>query len=652
MCFSVFVFWSMHFKKLCKMSIRSPKGIKVLSPFSTKWVRAYASAVRRTLDEAYIKYFSSSFHDDSVRNLFQVYTELGEIYNGSLIKKDEGSLDISIHGLFGRLPWIKHETLKDFVRKSILHSLRKDFQDGIYEPPPVDRKPVTDGFTVTELDTYRVGPLSIRILESPKYVNPIYSVSFLDQRTARLVFELAHLLRLRSRFEGKYLHDFRDLIDWRRRCAEEHITLLCSDRPPKDVGWAACSHAAYSSVGLGKYYALLVDDRVNEFYLDAPHNKAYLDHEVWNRCLTNIRLNEKDVEHFVTHLRRETNQRLDYSIPSIKADLSCADFNIRASIDAFPLTRDGTAVDVRRYRRIPMTIIDLIANKTLNVGSAAFLLFCYVFRRTMSVIGEPSSGKTTLLNAIDMCAPSWWRKITIEDVVESIPQLQHGRHQVRIQVDPLEQGPSVRLKSVETTRLLHRNPTYVLLGEVQTAEHSRALFQALASGLRVIHTVHATSPEGLIRRFLIQHNVSKEDLKSLELLILIKNFMGFHGMWRKVTRISELVFEDEEQPIVSDIFRYDFESGELVPILEISSSNTVRRILEEYPLSKEEVILILNLYRNFLEDLSSRCERLAFSKVVKEFDLFNAGVSKRFRLFETKHMPTSEATVEYGGGKS
>ncbi|MBO3802510.1 MAG: type II/IV secretion system ATPase subunit [Candidatus Brockarchaeota archaeon] len=641
-CFSVLAFWNMHLD-LRRMAIRSASGTRVLSGFSAQWVRSYAYAARRAADGVYLKLFSGSFGDGQVRGLLETYARLGAIYDGSLVGSGGSPRDLAIRRILRRLPGTEKEAPEDVAKKNLLPPLRRALPDAACEPDSAEIEPEVGVPVWKELDAYKVGPLSIRILETPKSANPVYSASFLDQRTARLAFELAHLIRLRSRFEDKYVRDFRALIDWRTRCAESQIRLLCAERLPKEAEWAVCSHAAYSSVGLRKYYALLVDDRVNEFYLDAPQQKAYLDHEVWNRCTTNIHLSEKDVEHFVTHLRRETNQRLDYSTPSMKADLSCSDFSVRASIDAFPLTRDGTAVDVRRYRRVPMTMLDLIANKTLNVESASFVLFCYAFRRTISVVGEPSSGKTTLVNAIDVCAPPWWRKVTVEDVVESVPQLEHGRHQIRIQVDPLEQGPTSRLKSLETTRLLHRNPTYVLLGEVQTAEHSRALFQALASGLRVIHTVHAKSSEGLIRRFMIQHNVSKEELKSLELVILIRNFMGFRGLWRKVTRISELTFDGEDQPVVNDIFRYDFESGELVPLRSASESETVRRIMEEYPLRREEVDLVLDSYKRFLSELYSKRGRLAFSDVVKRFDSFNAKIFGAF--LETNRAPSREAVA-------
>jgi len=630
------------------MEIRGSGKTETLSPSSTKWIKTYAIIARGVLDGTYVKLLSGSLKSETIQEFCLVYDKLGAIYDGSLIYNHDKGEDRGLRRTITLLRGSGNKPLQDIVRCGLLKHLGKVRLDFDYETTTSTSQRRTRGMTLgKEHEAYSIGPLSIRILESQKYLNPIYNVSFIDNRTARLVFELAHVIQLKSHLQGEYMSNFFNLLDNRKKYASTYLSSL-SNGISGEFESAVCSHAAYSSVGLRKYYAFLVDDRVNEFYLDAPSNRVYLDHEKWNRCLTNISLNRKDIEHLITHLRRETNQRLDYAIPSMKADLSCGDFNIRTSIDAFPLTRDGTALDVRKFRRVPMTVLDLILNRTLSVEAAAFLLLCLIFRRSITVVGETSSGKTTLVNATDICAPHWWRKITIEDAIESIPQLHYGRHQVRIQVEPLEQGSAVRLKSVETTRLLHRNPTYVLLGEIQTSEHSKALFQALASGLRVIHTVHASSPEALIRRFLIQHGISKEDLKSLELIVFIKNFFGFRGKWRRVTRISELNFEEGSRYAIADIFHHDFGSDTLVPLFDISRSAIVRKIMEDYPLGIEEIKQVLDSYKRFLTQLSTGQGSLTFVGIMKAFDAFNAKIAREFHLFEVTDAATSEVTLASG----
>ena len=67
----------------------------------------------------------------------------------------------------------------------------------------------------------------------------------------------------------------------------------------------------------------------------------------------------------------------------------------------------------------------------------------------MLLSGLFGTGKTTLMNALDTLTPRHWRKITIEDVVESIDQSELGFHQVRFKVDPFEKERKTSTKSIE-----------------------------------------------------------------------------------------------------------------------------------------------------------------------------------------------------------
>ncbi len=58
-----------------------------------------------------------------------------------------------------------------------------------------------------------------------------------------------------------------------------------------------------------------------------------------------------------------------------------------------------------------------------------------------------------------------------------------------------------------------------MLGEIQSEEHSRAFFQALAAGVRGLQTFHSSSPEQAIRRWLELHGVSKANLADLGVIV-------------------------------------------------------------------------------------------------------------------------------------
>lgn len=297
--------------------------------------------------------------------------------------------------------------------------------------------------------------------------------------------------------------------------------------------------ACYKLVGIYKIAPFLMDEHIEEFYLDCPNTCIYLDHRKWGRCKTYIVLSEDDLERIKTRLRYESGLLLDESNPSIKTELITDRFHVRASVDIFPLAADGLHLDVRKLKRKAFTLPELIANGTLSVEIATYLYFALLRRRNITVIGEPNSGKTTLVNALDLITPPEWRKITIEDVIESVPQHHYDKHQVRLQVIPFEGENKSRSKSKEIVKLLHRSPDYVFLGEIQTKEHSNAVFHALTAGLHLIQTCHASSPENLIVRWVEHHGIAPINLLTLDLIIFMRAYHN-EKLIRKLRRVSEV----------------------------------------------------------------------------------------------------------------
>ncbi len=138
----------------------------------------------------------------------------------------------------------------------------------------------------------------------------------------------------------------------------------------------------------------------------------------------------------------------------------------------------------------------------------------------MTIVGETGTGKTTLLNALDEALDPRLRRIYIEDAVETKDLLERGYHQMKLRVDPFERGEETqRTKSAEITKILHRSPDVVILGEIQSEEHSRAFFQALSAGVRGLQTFHSSSPEQAIRRWLELHGISEANVLDLGIIV-------------------------------------------------------------------------------------------------------------------------------------
>ena len=59
----------------------------------------------------------------------------------------------------------------------------------------------------------------------------------------------------------------------------------------------------------------------------------------------------------------------------------------------------------------------------------------------------------------------------------------------------------------------------VILGEIQSEEHSRAFFQALSAGVRGLQTFHSSSPEQAVRRWLELHGISEANMLDLGIMV-------------------------------------------------------------------------------------------------------------------------------------
>ena len=278
--------------------------------------------------------------------------------------------------------------------------------------------------------------------------------------------------------------------------------------------------AAFEAVGLPTIFALSRDRNVQEFFLDSPNSTVYLDHAKYGRCESRIFLAERERRALETHMDTFKGYTLDYANPSLKNEFDVFGTRLRVSLDLDPLAVSGFSLDVRKLTSNVLTLRDLVAMDVLSVEAAAFLLASLEAGVNVTIVGETGTGKTTLLNALDEALDPRLRRIYIEDAVETKDLLERGYHQMKLRVDTFERGGETqRTKSAEITKILHRSPDMVILGEIQSEEHSRAFFQALSAGVRGLQTFHSSSPEQAIRRWLELHGISKANLLDLGIMV-------------------------------------------------------------------------------------------------------------------------------------
>ncbi len=317
----------------------------------------------------------------------------------------------------------------------------------------------------------------------------------------------------------------------------------------------------YHITKLDRLMPFLIDDLVDEIYMDKKGTEIYIDHQIFGRCNTEIILQEEEFDALVTRIKLEHPIWINQSNPSVKIEWQTKKFHSRIAIDFPPLSPNGPTFNIRKLKRKPLQLHDLVKAKTLPSFIAQYLVTMINKRRNITIVGEPNSGKTTLANALDLHTPKHWRKITIEDAIESIDQTEMGYKQLRIQVDSFEVIDKKYTKTSEILRLLHRSPDWIYLGEIQSKEHTQAMFEALNAGLKGIQTTHSDKLEKILRRWENIHSIKPSDFFSLDLIIVMEKNVRTDGIARQIKQIFEIQKNTNEKKQERPNFFKIFERG-------------------------------------------------------------------------------------------
>jgi len=353
-------------------------------------------------------------------------------------------------------------------------------------------------------------------------------------------------------------------------------------------------------INLNKIFPLLIDKYIEEIYLDNSFSNIYIDHQIVGRCNTNILLNDIEIESIKTFLRVSSNKRLDFSNPSLKFTLMNKFFNCRFTIDIKPLNLFDISLDIRKMNKKIFTLPELIYRNMLSSEIAAFLYYCLINKINITVTGETSSGKTTLINSLDILVPTHYRKIYIEEAPESLNLVDMNIHQTKYIVNSqFENSKGINNKSSQIYKLLHRNPDYIYLGEILNKEESLAMFHCLSAGLRGLQTIHARDLESLINRWNFHFKIDASCFNDLDIIILLKKIENK----RFIYKISEIRFE-HNKIIINNIYSYDISTNKWIRNTDFLNINTIKRlVLKEKELV--ELNKIINFFKNIFDVLVS-----------------------------------------------
>ncbi|MGB9837866.1 ATPase, T2SS/T4P/T4SS family [Methanothermobacter sp.] len=356
-------------------------------------------------------------------------------------------------------------------------------------------------------------------------------------------------------------------------------------------------------LGYGELDPLIKDDDLEEIMVIGVNKPVFVYHRKMGMMITNVVFkNDDNIKAIIDLIARQVNRRIDQQTPILDARLPDGS-RINATIP--PVSPDGSTLTIRKFRKDPFTVVDLINFKTMSSHLAAFLWVCTdglgVKPCNAIVAGGTGSGKTTTLNTISAFVPPTERIITIEDTLEL--QLPHT-HVLRMETRPPNiEGKGELDMDTLVKNSLRQRPDRVIVGEVRGGE-AITLFTALNTGHSGFGTLHAnTARETITRLINPPMNVPRIMIPALDFIIMQNRmYRPEGGSIRRITEVAEVVGMEEGNVQLNRVFEWNSvtDKVEYVGI----ASQTLREIAELRAISINEIEEEIERRRLVLEYLA------------------------------------------------
>ena len=330
-------------------------------------------------------------------------------------------------------------------------------------------------------------------------------------------------------------------------------------------------------IGYGKIDSLIQDDELEEIMVIGVGRPLFVYHRKYGMMKTNIQFDrEQELLDLIDSMAREINRRIDQESPILDGRLKDGS-RINATIP--PVSADGPSLTIRKFKRDPLTIIDLINSKTMSLERAAFFWLCFdglgVKSANAIISGGTSSGKTTTLNALSAFIPPKERIITIEDTLEL--QIPH-EHVIRMETRPanVENKGELTMNDLVKNSLRQR-PDRIIVGEVR-GEEAITLFTALNTGHSGFGTLHSNSARETITRLTTKPmSVPKIMIQAIDFIIMQNRIYTPSGIsYRRISEVAEIVGVEEGVTQLNKIFEWNPERDSIDNVSV--SSNTLTQI--------------------------------------------------------------------------
>lgn len=311
-------------------------------------------------------------------------------------------------------------------------------------------------------------------------------------------------------------------------------------------------------LGYGPLEPLLARDDIADIMVNGS-SRVFI--EVGGKIqLTNVRFRDNaQLMNICQRIVSQVGRRVDEASPICDARLPDGS---RVNVIAPPLSIDGAALTIRKFKKDKLRIQDLVNFGSISPEGARVLEIIGHCRINTLISGGTGSGKTTLLNCMTGFIENDERIITCEDAAEL--QLQQP-HVVRLETRPpnLEGQGEVTMRDL-VKNCLRMRPERIIVGEVRGPE-AFDLLQAMNTGHDgSMGTLHANSPREALQRVESMITMGGYNLPSKTIREMIVGSIDvviqaarLRDGSRRITHITEVLGTEGDTIITQDLFVYD-----------------------------------------------------------------------------------------------
>jgi pilus assembly protein CpaF len=266
--------------------------------------------------------------------------------------------------------------------------------------------------------------------------------------------------------------------------------------------------------------------------------------------------NDQALQAAVMNVARSVGRFFDKDNPRLDARLPDGS---RVHAVMPPLSRVGTIVAIRKFRREKMTIQQLIDFGSITKEGAQLLDVIVKLGRNLLVSGATSSGKTSVLNVLSGLIPENDRILVLEDASELQLQQEHKVCFETRKADEYGKG-EVTIRDLLHSALRLR-PDRVVVGEIRGGE-ALDLLQAMNTGHEgSMSTIHANNARDSLLRLEtcalfsgieIPLSALREQVASAIHIVL--QTARLHDGSRKITAITEVLPLKDREYQLQDLY--------------------------------------------------------------------------------------------------